>query len=70
MSKQFKFDYVIDEKQCWDCATCVVECRDDAVFVNEEQRYQIDGEKCIRCARCFKGCPVNAIEKVSNQASA
>jgi len=68
--KKFKFDYLIRAEDCWDCATCVNECQEDAVFVNDDFRYEIDLDKCIRCAKCFKACPVEAIDKTSAQATA
>jgi len=68
--KKFKFNYLIRAEDCWDCATCVNECQEDAIFVNDDVRYEIDLDKCIRCAKCFKACPVEAIDKTVAQASA
>lgn len=62
--KQYKWDYVVDEAKCMTCATCEVECRDDAVYVKDYEVYAIDTEKCTRCAKCYTACPVNAILRV------
>lgn len=61
-----KFNFVIEPALCMACAACEVECRDDAVYIDESVNYAIDLEKCKRCGRCFRACPSGAISRVPN----
>lgn len=67
--KNFKWSYLIEASKCKNCATCWLECRDDAIYVEDNANYAIDQDKCQRCARCYNACPVEAIQRVPFEAA-
>lgn len=65
--KKYKWTYYIEPSECMTCATCELECRDDAIYVQDLVTYAIDEAKCNRCARCYNACPVNAVKRIPYQ---
>ncbi|WP_018086554.1 4Fe-4S binding protein [Desulfurispora thermophila] len=64
--KKFKFDYEINEAVCMACAACELECRDNAIVVNDSATaYAINKDSCKRCGRCFRACPAGAVVKIN-----
>jgi len=68
--KKPKFNFVIVQEKCMDCASCWYECTFEGgsgaieVSYNTHANFVINQELCIRCGRCFRACPVEAIERV------
>lgn len=62
--KDYKWSYVIDPGKCMNCATCEVECRDNAIYIKDYEVYAINDENCVRCARCYQSCPVGAVQRI------
>jgi len=67
--KNYKWTFIINGSKCMACATCVLECQDDAIYVEDYAFYAIDTEKCARCARCYTACPVKAVDRVPFEAA-
>ena len=44
------------------CGTCVEECPEDAIALDEEQIATIDEGKCLECEKCAAACPSEAIQ--------
>ncbi len=65
MSKKKRWSYYIDEKLCMNCATCELECREGAIYIEDYRTFAINVEKCSSCARCYWACPVGAVQRVS-----
>lgn len=64
--KKFKFNFQINAANCMACAACELECKDDAVFVDDTVNYAINQDNCKRCGKCFRACPSGAIERIAN----
>jgi pyruvate formate lyase activating enzyme len=56
--------------KCISCQACVAACRNEALFVDEEQKIGRNFEKCTNCGACTKVCPVEARELRGNLMSA
>jgi len=61
-----KFNFIINPDSCMACAACEVECRDDAVYIDDNVNYAINLDNCKRCGRCFRACPSGAISRIPN----
>jgi MinD superfamily P-loop ATPase len=46
---------------CIACGDCQPACGMEAIFLVEEDIYEIDQELCNDCATCVDYCPVDAI---------
>jgi hydrogenase-4 component H len=55
--------HFIDKKKCIVCGTCELECKFDAIFLDEDVKFAVREEKCRNCGACANICPVDAIEK-------
>lgn len=58
--------YLITE-ECISCAACISECPNDAIFMNDDLRYEIQPELCTECVgffeepQCKSVCPVEDV---------
>ncbi|WKZ70105.1 MAG: 4Fe-4S dicluster domain-containing protein [Melioribacteraceae bacterium] len=59
--------------ECISCAACIHECPNEAIFENDDMRYEINHEKCTECfglfnePQCVNVCPVEgAIVRYKN----
>lgn len=64
--KKFKFNFFIDAAACMACAACELECKDNAVYIDDNADYAINQDICKRCGRCYRACPSGAILKTMN----
>ncbi|HUW63163.1 MAG TPA: 4Fe-4S binding protein [Spirochaetia bacterium] len=64
--KKYKFMFRINPDTCMSCAACELECRDDAVYVDDTVHYAINVEHCTRCGRCSRACPADAVARINN----
>lgn len=62
--KKYKFYYGISPDKCMSCAACEIECKFNAVYINDDVYYAIDVSNCTRCGKCFRACPVGAVERI------
>ena len=54
-------EYVVIQKDCVACGSCMKVCPKDAIQVIKGIYAQIDKTKCIRCGLCMKACPASVI---------
>jgi ferredoxin len=52
---------------CISCGICINKCPNGAVYVTEEESYDIEPRRCVECIdlpkrRCEMICPVGAIQ--------
>ncbi len=52
---------VWDESLCDHCYKCIEECRYQANFFNEEDKYEINLHDCTYCQHCIEICPNDAL---------
>ena len=52
---------VVDRDECVGCGTCVEECPEDAITMDDEEIAVIDADKCTDCGTCVENCPSEAI---------
>lgn len=64
--KKFKFSFEINPDLCMACAACELECKDNAIFIDDSVNYAINQENCKRCGRCSRACPSTAVTKIMN----
>ena len=53
-------DILYDSPLCIGCGKCLEVCRFDAVYLSQEDGFQIDRVKCTHCGACAKACPSGA----------
>ena len=53
--------YVIDQKKCNGCASCMEICEIGAIYLIDNKA-QIDQIRCTECGACLDVCPVDAIK--------
>lgn len=51
----------VQEDNCTNCGTCVLELTCPAIYTNEEDKIQIDPLMCKKCNVCVQTCPERAI---------
>ena len=57
--------FITDE--CISCTACVSECPNDAIFENDDLRYEINSELCTECVgqyeepQCMSVCPIEDV---------
>ena len=55
--------YVININKCVDCGACKNLCPENAIFINDNERYEINNNCLgISCGKCLLGCSEEAIE--------
>lgn len=55
--------YVINKNKCIDCGTCESLCPEGAIFINDNERYEINNNCLgISCGQCLSVCSEEAIE--------
>lgn len=64
--KKFKFSFKINAADCMACAACELECKDNAIFIDDTVNYAINKDTCKRCGKCHRACPSGAVEKIMN----
>jgi hypothetical protein len=52
----------IDEKKCRGCMSCLKECANDGLFLDEKsETMRVNEENCVGCGRCLGACNFDAI---------
>jgi len=52
---------VVNREECVSCGTCVEECPEEAISLDEEEIAVVNKEKCNECGTCVEACPSEAI---------
>ena len=52
---------VVNREECVSCGTCVEECPEEAITLDDEEIAVVDAEKCTECKSCIEVCTGNAI---------
>ncbi|MCJ7444199.1 MAG: 4Fe-4S binding protein [Methanotrichaceae archaeon] len=52
----------VKREECVSCGTCVEECPEEAIILDEEEIAKVDPKKCTECGKCVEVCPSEAIE--------
>jgi ferredoxin len=52
---------VVNRDECVSCGTCVEECPQEAISLDDEEIAVVDAEKCNECGTCVEACPSEAI---------
>ncbi len=52
---------VVDRDECVGCGTCVEDCPEEAITMDDEEIAVIDADKCTDCGTCVENCPSEAI---------
>ena len=52
---------IVNNEACIACGTCVDECREGALFL-EEETVVLKEEDCIQCGDCVAICVAGALE--------
>ncbi len=52
---------VVDNEKCLGCGSCIKECPNGAIALDENGIASVDKDKCTGCKRCVKACPIEAI---------
>ncbi len=52
---------VVDNEKCLGCGSCVKECPNGAITLDENGIANVDKDKCTGCKKCVKACPIEAI---------
>ena len=52
----------VNREECVSCGTCVEECPEEAITLDEEEIATVDEKKCTECGKCAEVCPSEAIE--------
>ncbi|MCL5056400.1 MAG: 4Fe-4S binding protein [Actinobacteria bacterium] len=63
--KKFKFSFQINAQDCMACAACELECKDGAIYVDDNVNYAINQDNCKRCGKCQRACPSGAVLKIN-----
>jgi ferredoxin len=52
---------VVNREECVGCGTCVEECPEEAITLDDEDKAVVNKEKCTECKTCLENCPSEAI---------
>jgi ferredoxin len=52
---------VVNRDECVSCGTCVDECPEEAITLDDEEIAVVNKKKCTECGTCIKHCPLMAI---------
>ena len=52
---------VVNADECVGCGTCVDECPEEAISMNDDEIAVVDADKCTECGTCVDACPSEAI---------
>lgn len=52
---------VVNREECVSCGTCVEECPEEAITLDDEEIAVVNNEKCTECGTCVDACPSEAI---------
>ncbi|MDF0591363.1 4Fe-4S binding protein [Candidatus Methanocrinis natronophilus] len=52
---------VINRDECVSCGTCVEECPEEALTMDDEEIAVVNVDKCNDCGACIEACPSEAI---------
>jgi ferredoxin len=52
---------VVNREECVSCGTCVEECPEEAITLDDEEIAVVNKEKCTECKTCVDACPSEAI---------
>jgi len=52
---------VVDRDECVGCGTCVEECPEEAITLDDKEIAVVDADKCTECGTCVENCPSEAI---------
>ncbi|MDD1760088.1 MAG: 4Fe-4S binding protein, partial [Methanothrix sp.] len=52
---------VVKREECVSCGTCVEECPEEAITLDDQEIAVVNKEKCNECATCVEACPSEAI---------
>lgn len=59
--EDFIMPAVVNREECVSCGTCVEECPEEAITLDEEEIAVVNVEKCTDCKTCVEACPSEAI---------
>jgi len=59
--EEFIMPAVINREECVSCGTCVEECPEEAIAMDDEEIAKVDAAKCTECGTCVEACPSEAI---------
>jgi ferredoxin len=51
----------VNVEECTGCGTCVDECPQEAISLNDDDIAVIDADECTDCGMCVDACPTEAI---------
>lgn len=57
------------EEKCRGCRSCIKECGQDAIYIQENGKAHIDVDKCVGCGRCIGRCNFDAIANKNSSAT-
>ncbi len=52
---------IVNRDECVGCGTCVEECPEEAVSLDDEEISVVDSKTCTECGTCVEACPAEAI---------
>jgi NAD-dependent dihydropyrimidine dehydrogenase PreA subunit len=52
---------VVNREECVSCGTCVEECPEEAIALDDEEIAVVNPDKCTECGTCVEACPSEAI---------
>jgi ferredoxin len=51
----------VNVEECTGCGTCVDECPQEAISLNDDDIAVINADECTDCGMCVDACPTEAI---------
>ncbi len=57
------------EEKCRGCRSCIKECGQEAIYIQENGKAHIDVDKCVGCGRCIGRCNFDAIANKNSAAT-